>query len=62
MHRFVAPSDLVWYEKTLRRVVGEDMGEEAETLVVPTRYFTDFMRYLDVMWISPFVLSICTLS
>ncbi|XP_053402509.1 dynein axonemal heavy chain 5-like isoform X4 [Mercenaria mercenaria] len=43
--RFVSPEDYSWFEKTILRVVSEEMDEEVYLpYVKPTFYFTDFMR------------------
>lgn len=46
MFRFVQPEDYVWFDKTLKRVLGEcEMSEEIQQLANPTYWFTDFLRY-----------------
>ncbi|XP_055955514.1 dynein axonemal heavy chain 5 isoform X2 [Patella vulgata] len=42
--RFVNPEDGHWFDKTLKRVVAEDLGEENVNLVNPTLHFSDFLR------------------
>ena len=44
--RFIQASDYNWFEKTMIRVTGEDIGEEFVEFVTPTHYFVDFIRYL----------------
>lgn len=38
--------DLQWFDKTVRRVVTEEISEEYQELVTPHPYFCDFLRYL----------------
>ncbi|ESO89757.1 hypothetical protein LOTGIDRAFT_192667 [Lottia gigantea] len=42
--RFVNPEDTAWIDKTLKRIVAEDLGEDHLDLVNPTLYFSDFLR------------------
>lgn len=38
--------DYAWFEKTILRVIAEDLDEETYCpMVKPTVYFGDFMRY-----------------
>lgn len=37
--------DLQWFDKTVRRVIGEDMTEEHQEIVTQSPFFSDFMRY-----------------
>ena len=43
--RFTNPGDNQWFEKTVTRVVGEELGEEFVEVVNESSYFMDFMRY-----------------
>lgn len=44
--RFISLDDYAWFEKTILRVVAEDMDEETYIPIVkPTYFFGDFMRY-----------------
>ncbi|KAK3610339.1 hypothetical protein CHS0354_029807 [Potamilus streckersoni] len=42
--RFISMEDCAWFEKTLIRVVQEDLPEEVVEFVKPTHYFGDFLR------------------
>ena len=42
--RFTNPSDKDWFEKTMKRLVGEDLGEELQGAVEEQAYFVDFLR------------------
>ncbi|BFZ13509.1 hypothetical protein BsWGS_16546 [Bradybaena similaris] len=42
--RFVKVDDLQWFEKTVKRIVTEEVNEETANQVVENFYFTDFMR------------------
>ena len=43
--RCVTVDDLVWFDKTVRRVVGEELSEEYQEMVTPNPFFCDFQRY-----------------
>lgn len=43
--RCVTVDDLVWFDKTVRRAVGEELSEEYQEMVTPNPFFCDFMRY-----------------
>ena len=43
--RCVTVDDLVWFDKTVRRVVGEELNEEYQEMVTPNPFFCDFQRY-----------------
>ena len=36
--------DLSWFDKTINRIVVEEMGEESIELVNSDHYFVDFLR------------------
>lgn len=42
--RFTGPQDCDWFNKTMNRVVAEDLGEEMQAAVMKDKYFVDFMR------------------
>ncbi|XP_052714224.1 dynein axonemal heavy chain 5-like isoform X2 [Crassostrea angulata] len=42
--RFTTAEDGHWFEKTLLRVIGDELGEDFLEIVKPTYYFGDFMR------------------
>lgn len=44
-NRFVKVDDLQWFEKTVKRIVTEEVNEETANQVVENFYFTDFMRW-----------------
>ena len=42
--RFVSKADNEWFEKCIKRVINEEVGEEFVPHVETTHYFQDFMR------------------
>ena len=42
--RFVSKADNEWFEKCIKRVINEEVGEEFVPNVETTHYFQDFMR------------------
>ncbi|XP_012940947.1 dynein heavy chain 5, axonemal [Aplysia californica] len=42
--RFVRYEDLQWFEKTVKRIVTEEVSEDAGEMVINNMIFTDFMR------------------
>ena len=42
--RFVSKADNEWFEKCIKRVINEEVGEEYVPHVESTHYFQDFMR------------------
>ena len=38
--------DLTWFDKTIGRVVAEELGEESIDLVKTDHYFVDFLRWV----------------
>ena len=43
--RFTNQQDKDWFEKSLLKVVGEELGDELSAHVEETPYFVDFLRY-----------------
>ncbi len=44
MNRFATAEDCVWFEKTIKRVAQEDLGEKLAEHVDATKIFVDFLR------------------
>jgi hypothetical protein len=44
VRRFATFEDVAWFEKTLKRVAEEDLGERLSEYTESTRVFVDFMR------------------
>lgn len=44
-NRFVKVDDLQWFEKTVKRIVTEEVNEETANQMMENFYFTDFMRW-----------------
>ena len=44
--RFVNEDDIKWFDKTMKRVVQEELGDEYLPMVDPMPYYVDFLRYL----------------
>ena len=42
--RFTMFDDLAWFDKTINRIVMEEMGEEKVDLVNKDSYYVDFLR------------------
>jgi hypothetical protein len=42
--RFSAEEDIVWFEKTLKRVVEEDLGERFLEYITTNVIYVDFLR------------------
>ncbi len=42
--RFATLDDVTWFEKTVKRVAVEDLGERLAEHVTANRVFVDFMR------------------
>lgn len=42
--RFVSEQDKDWFEKTMKRVVVDELGEDYQTMIDATPYFVDFLR------------------
>ncbi len=42
--RFSAIEDIVWFEKTLKRVVEEDLGERYLEYIATNVIYVDFLR------------------
>ena len=43
--RFTVMDDYKWFNKTMGRVIGEELGEMYVSYVDETHYFVDFLRY-----------------
>jgi dynein heavy chain len=44
--RFTNPQDKDWFEKTMKRVVVDELGEDYQPFIEATPYFVDFLRYI----------------
>jgi menaquinone-dependent protoporphyrinogen IX oxidase len=44
--RFTNFEDLAWFNKTMIRVINEELGEANGAMVEPTHYFVDFMKWV----------------
>ena len=44
--RFTNQQDKDWFEKTLIKIVGEELSDELNAHVEETPYFVDFLRYM----------------
>ncbi|XP_022805941.1 dynein heavy chain 5, axonemal-like [Stylophora pistillata] len=42
--RFTNPSDKDWFEKTMKRVIGEELGEDLQAMIENMPYLVDFLR------------------
>ena len=43
---FVGEEDIVWFEKTFRRMADEELGSNLGAHVQKNKYFVDFLRSL----------------
>ena len=43
--RFTNPSDKDWFEKTMKRVIGEELGEDLQAMIENMPYLVDFLRF-----------------
>jgi hypothetical protein len=43
-NRFATFDDCAWFEKTIKRVVEEDLGEKLADSVAKNQLFVDFLR------------------
>lgn len=48
MIRFVGEEDIAWFEKTLRRLVEEELGTVLGAHVQNTKYYVDFLRSFQI--------------
>lgn len=44
--RFTNQSDKDWFEKTMKRVAAEELGEELQAMIEDTPYLVDFLRFV----------------
>ena len=45
IYRFIITfQDVEWFQKTIMRVIGEELGEQLQSNVDNNHYFVDFMR------------------
>jgi hypothetical protein len=44
LFRFLTVEDINWFEKTVKRVTEEDIGEKFVDHITTNRYFVDFLR------------------
>ena len=50
--RFTNQQDKDWFDKTTKRVIGEDMGEELAAIIEEVPYFVDFMRFVALFYMT----------
>lgn len=43
--RFINEDDIRWFDKTLKRVIQEELEDEYLPMVEHTHWFVDFLRY-----------------
>lgn len=48
--RFTKQSDKDWFEKTMKRVIGEELGEDLQAMIENMPYLVDFLRFVIVSW------------
>jgi len=48
--RFTNQSDKDWFEKTMKRVIGEELGEDLQAMIENMPYLVDFLRFVIVSW------------
>ena len=46
--RFTNQSDKDWFEKTMKRVIGEELGEDQQAMIEDMPYLVDFLRLVVV--------------
>ena len=44
--RFTNQSDKDWFEKTMKRVIGEELGEDLQAMIENMPYLVDFLRFV----------------
>ena len=44
--RFTNQPDKDWFEKTMKRVVGEELGDELQAMIEDIPYLVDFLRFV----------------
>lgn len=44
--RFTNQPDKDWFEKTMKRVIGEELGEDLQAMIEDVPYLVDFLRFL----------------
>lgn len=52
--RFTNQPDKDWFEKTMKRVIGEELGEDMQAMTENMPYLVDFLRFIPqlCLWIS----------
>lgn len=48
--RFTNQSDKDWFEKTMKRVIGEELGEDLQAMIENMPYLVDFLRFVVVSY------------
>ena len=44
--RFTNQPDKDWFEKTMKRVIGEELGEDLQAMIEEIPYLVDFLRFV----------------
>ena len=48
--RFTNQPDKDWFEKTMKRVIGEELGEDLQAMIEDLPYLVDFLRFAPALF------------